>query len=377
VRRIAALDRRRWLWAILAALLWLLAPLPASAHAGRIHTIAGNGTQGFGGDHGSARKAALFLPVQAAPIPGGGYLIADKKNHRIRRVSRNGTITTVAGTGISGYNGDGKRATHAELSFPTGVAPLRRGAFLIADSGNNRIRKVSGKGIIKTLAGTGVAGYNGDHREARTAELNYPARVVPTAHGGFLFTDFTNNRVRAVTPKGIIKTVAGDGMAGSGGDGGPAKDAQVYGPSTAVPTPGGAILISEFGGLSAGTNASRIRKVSPRGIIHTVAGIGTDGFSGDGHAAKHAMLDHPTSAMPTPDGGFLIADYNNNRIRKVSREGLIHTVAGKGTPGFSGDGGPARQAELNHPADVVPTRKGGFLIADFFNNRIRKVDGGR
>jgi len=182
----------------------------------------------------------------------------------------------VAGTGISGYNGDGKRATHAELSFPTGVAPLRRGAFLIADSGNNRIRKVSGKGIIKTLAGTGVAGYNGDHREARTAELNYPARVVPTAHGGFLFTDFTNNRVRAVTPKGIIKTVAGDGMAGSGGDGGPAKDAQVYGPSTAVPTPGGAILISEFGGLSAGTNASRIRKVSPRGIIHTVAGIGTD-----------------------------------------------------------------------------------------------------
>jgi hypothetical protein len=348
VRRIAALDRRRWLWAILAALLWLLAPLPASAHAGRIHTIAGNGTQGFGGDHGSARKAALFLPVQAAPIPGGGYLIADKKNHRIRRVSRNGTITTVAGTGISGYNGDGKR-----------------------------IRKVSGKGIIKTLAGTGVAGYNGDHREARTAELNYPARVVPTAHGGFLFTDFTNNRVRAVTPKGIIKTVAGDGTAGSGGDGGPAKDAQVYGPSTAVPTPGGAILISEFGGLSAGTNASRIRKVSPRGIIHTVAGIGTDGFSGDGHAAKHAMLDHPTSAMPTPDGGFLIADYNNNRIRKVSREGLIHTVAGKGTPGFSGDGGPARQAELNHPADVVPTRKGGFLIADFFNNRIRKVDGGR
>jgi hypothetical protein len=349
----------------------------AHARAGRIHTIAGNGTPGYAGDHGPARQAELRLPSEVAPVPGGGYLIADKKNARIRKVSRRGRIRTVAGTGTFGYNGDGIRATQAELSFPTGVAPLRHGAFLIADSGNERVRKVNRNGIIHTVAGNGVQGYNGDNRKAKTAELNYPARVVPTGQGGFLFTDFLNNRVRKVTPHGIIKAVAGDGTAASGGDGGPAKQAQIYGPSTAVPTPDGGILISEFGLLGSSTNVSRIRKVNRHGIIHTVAGIGTDGFSGDGHKARHAMLDHPASAVPTPDGGFLIADMNNNRIRKVNRRGIIHTVAGNGTQGFGGDGGPAKQAELNNPVCAVPTRHGGFLLCDFGNNRIRKVDGHR
>ena len=361
----------------LAALLVGLVPGMAHAQAGRIHTIAGTGTQGYAGDHGPARQAELRLPSQVAPLPGGGYLIADKKNAAIRKVSPKGRISTVAGTGTAGYNGDGIRATNAELFTPTGVAPLRHGAFLIADSSNERIRKVDRKGIIHTVAGNGVQGYNGDNRKATTAELNYPARVVPTGHGSFLFTDFFNNRVRKVTRHGIIKTVAGDGMATSGGDGGPARKAQIYAPSTAVPTPDGGILISEFGDLGSNSNVSRIRKVNRNGIIHTVAGVGTDGFSGDGHKAKHAMLDHPASAMPTPDGGFLIADMNNNRIRKVNRRGIIHTVAGNGTPAFGGDGGPARQAELDHPADAVPVRHGGFLIVDFGNNRIRKVDGHR
>jgi trimeric autotransporter adhesin len=348
----------------------------AAAGAPTIHTVAGNGTQGFGGDHGLARHAKLDLPVQAAPLPNGGMLIADKKNFCIRRVSPKGRITTVAGVPtVNGYNGDSKKATHAELSYPTGVAPLAHGAFMIADSGNDRIRVVSSRGIIHTVAGSGVFGFNGDGHKAKKTALAYPARVVPLPHGAILFTDFDNNRVREVTPKGIVRTIAGDGTAASGGDGGPATDAEIYGPSTAVPTANGGILISEFGLISPGTNASRIRFVNRKGIIHTVAGIGTDGYSGDGQKAVNAMLDHPTDAEPLPNGGFLIADYNNNRIREVTPKGKIKTVAGDGTAGFSGDGHAATSAEIDHPTEALPTKGGGFLIADFFNNRIRKVSG--
>lgn len=367
--------KNRFTWALAMSLsaLGLVAATPSFGAGLRIHTFAGNGVRGYGGDHGPATSAEINLPSQIAPLPNGGFLIADKKNFRVRKVAKNGTITTVAGTGTQGYNGDGIKASHAELSYPTGVAPLARGGFLITDSGNDRVRRVDRQGIIHTIAGNGTSGYNGDGIKATHAELDYPARVVPLAHGAFLFTDFSNNRVREVNGKGIIHTIAGDGTAASGGDGGPAKDAQIYGPSTAVPTADGGILISEFGTISTGTNVSRIREINKHGIIHTVAGTGTDGFSGDGGPATSAMLDHPASADPLRNGGFLVADYNNNRIRKVSASGKITTVAGNGTAGFSGNGGPPKDAELDHPVDAVPTKGGGFLIADFFNDRIREV----
>jgi len=375
-RRAGGQSRRARLIAALAIALCALAPALASARPGRIHTVAGDGDTVYDGDGGPATDAGLQLPSEAAPLPGGGFLIADKKHAVVRRVSRRGKITTVAGTGTPGYNGDHRQATTAQLALPTGVAPLSHGAFLIADSNNSRVRKVNKHGIITTVAGTGAFGYNGDHRNATTAELNFPARVAPIGGGAFLIADFYNNRVREVTRRGKIKTIAGDGTPGGGGDGGPAKQAQLYGPSTALPTADGGVLIDEFGDFGmAAANNSRIRKVNRHGIIHTVAGTGVDGFSGDGGKAKHAKLDHPTSAVPTLDGGFLIADYNNNRIRKVSPSGIIRTVAGTGTPGFSGEGGRARQAEIDHPADATPTPDGGFLIADFFNNRIRKVSG--
>ncbi len=373
MRRDLAKNRIGWTLATFLGSLGLVAATPSLGAGVRIHAFAGDGTSGYGGDHGPATAAELKLPSQVAPLPNGGYLIADKKNWRIRKVAKNGTITTVAGNGTQGYNADGIKATHAQLSFPTGVAPLPHGGFLIADSGNDRIRKVNSKGIISTIAGNGSGGYNGDGIKATHAELSYPARVAPLPHGAFLVTDFSNNRVRKVNRHGIIHTVAGDGTAASGGDGGPATHAQIYGPSTAMPAAEGGILISEFGALSDGINVSRIREVNKHGTIHTVAGIGTEGFGGDGGPATSATLNHPASADPLPNGGFLIADYENNRIRKVSPSGKITTVAGNGTAGFTGNGGPPRQAEIDHPVDAVPIGHGGFLIADFFNDCIRVV----
>ncbi len=349
----------------------LIASAPgAIAAPGDIYPVAGDGTGifGFSGDGGPATAAMMHLPSDAAPLPGGGYLIADKKNARIRRVSPNGTIRTVAGTTVAGYNGDGIKATDAQLQLPTGVTPLGNGAFLIADSGNNRVRRVSAAGMIKTVAGTGTQGYNGDGIRATNAELSYPARVALTRDGGFLIADFYNNRIRKVTASGKIRTVAGNGTAGGSGDGGPATAAELDQPSTAVPTADGGFLISEFTG-------HRIRKVTASGKIKTVAGTGTLGFNGDGIQAKTALLNQPTDAEPTIDGGFLIADYENSRVRKVSPTGVITTVAGNGTPDNTGDGGPATAATVNHPTSARPMPDGGFVLTDFFNHRVRRVAG--
>ena len=335
---------------------------------GDIRTIAGTGEFDYGGDGGPARQAKVNLPSDIDLLPGGGYLIADKKNHRVRKVTPTGEIRTIAGTGVSGYNGDGRRAKTAQLSFPTGVDAISRGRVLIADSLNHRVRMITRRGKIRTVAGHGTEGFSGDGGGAKQAELSYPAHVSRTRDGGFLIPDFNNNRVRKVSSRGIIRTIAGNGTAASTGDGGRARLAAINNPSTAEQTKSGAILISEHQG-------HRIRRVTTNGTIRTVAGTGVLGFSGDGGPARHAELASPTSATPTPGGGFLLADYGNHRIRKVTPRGKIRTVAGNGTDGFSGDGGPARQAQLASPAQAIPMPDGGFLIADFFNNRIRRVVG--
>ena len=295
-----------------------------------VKTLAGNGTFGYSGDGHRATAAELALPSDAEPLPHGGFLIADKKNHAIRKVSPRGRITTVAGTGVSGYNGDGIPAKTAELSFPAGVTPLPHGGFLIADFENNRVRKVDRNGIIHTVAGTGTPGFSGDGHSAKHAELDGPARVALLAHGAYLIADFGNYRIRKVDRHGNIHTVAGDGIAGSTGNGGPARQAEINEPANVAPLARGGFLISEYGG-------NFIRKVSPSGVIHKVAGTGTPGYNGDGILATHAELNQPAWVQPA-GRGFLIADYSNNRIRRVDRRGKIHTFAGTGVPGFNGDG---------------------------------------
>ncbi len=336
---------------------------PAQAAPGDISTVAGTGTMGFSGEGGSALAAMLNSPTYVAPTPDGGFLIADTGNNRIRKVL-NGTITTVAGSGTAGFSGDGGAATAAKLSFATSVAPTPDGGFLIADQSNQRIRKVL-NGQITTVAGTGTPGFSGDGGAATSAQISGPAAVATTPDGGFLFADQNNNRIRKVL-NGQITTVAGNGTGGFSGDGGPATAAQLNYPYDVASTPDGGFLIADH-------NNQRIRKVLD-GQITTVAGTGTSGFSGDGAAATSARISFPTSIASTPDGGFLIADQNNHRVRRVL-DGTITTMAGSGAAGFSGDGGPATSAGLSTFFSVATTPDGGFLIADRYNNRIRRVEG--
>jgi hypothetical protein len=239
-------------------------------------------------------------------------VLADMLNNRIRRVAPNGTITTVAGTGVAGYSGDGGPARQAELSLPRGIAALPTGELLIPDSGNNRIRLVGLDGRIRTVAGTGVAGSAGDGGPATAAELDGPFGVSPVADGGFLIVERRGNRVRRVWPDGTITTVAGTGVAGYSGDGGPAVAARLNEPHAVAALPDGGFLIADTGN-------HRIRRVDARGVITTAAGTGAVGFGGDGGSAGEAVLFEPKAiAVLANQRGYLIGDAANNRVRLVS-----------------------------------------------------------
>jgi hypothetical protein len=358
---------RAW-WALLAAAAAVLLWAPAApAATNNIFSVAGTGTMGFGGDGGLATAADLSRPADVATTADGGFLIADSNNNRVRRVSPAGIITTAVGTGVPGFGGDGGSATAAQLDNPQAVAVTLDGGFLVADSGNNRIRRVSPAGTITTVAGNGVQGFGGDGGPATDAQLAFPGKVALTADRGFLVADSLNQRVRWVSPTGTISTVAGNGTLGFGGDGGPATAAQLILPTGVAATADGGFLIAD-------TDNQRVRRVSPAGTITTVAGTGTAGSSGDGVPAVDAQLVSPEGLAVTPDGGFLVTEFGTGRVRRVSPAGTITTVAGNGVQGFGGDGGPATAAQLNGPIGVALTPEGGFLIADYFNQRVRFVD---
>ncbi|HEX6652498.1 MAG TPA: hypothetical protein VF072_07130 [Thermoleophilaceae bacterium] len=349
------------------AILGILA-VPAQAAEGDIFTFAGTGAPGSGGDGGPATSAALRQPTAVAWLGDGSALVADYANHRIRRISPSGQITTVAGTGTPGYSGDGGPATSARLSWPLDVEPTADGGFLIADLGNMRIRRVSPAGIITTVAGNGQGGTNGDGGPATSARLTSPTGVAVTADGGFLIADAGAHRVRRVSPGGTITRVAGTGTAGSAGDGWPAFMAQLNTPVGVAALPDGGFLVAEYEG-------HRVRRVSPTGVITRVAGTGSAGFSGDGGQATAARLNKPVGVSTTPDGGFLIGDSLNGRVRRVAPDGTISTVAGTAVHGYAGDGGPANMAQLRSPAAAAETVGGAILIADSEDNRLRLIEG--
>jgi hypothetical protein len=332
---------------------------------GIITTSAGNGTYGYSGDTAAATSAELANPYGVAVDGAGNLYIADNANNRIRKVTPGGTITNVAGTGTAGYNGDNIPATSASLAYPGGVAVDGAGNLYIADYGNNRIRKVTLGGTITTVAGTGTAGYNGDNIAATSAEVS-PSGVAVDGAGNLYIADMGNNRIRKVTPGGTITTVAGTGTSGYNGDNIAATSAEVNPYGVAVDGAGN-FYIADYGN-------SRIRKVTPGGIITTVAGTGTPGYSGDNGAATSAELDGPYGVAVDGTGNLYIADVGNNVIRKVTPGGTITSVAGNGTPGYSGDGGSSTSASLYHPYSVAVDGSGNFYIGDWANNVIRKVD---
>jgi sugar lactone lactonase YvrE len=330
---------------------------------GTISTVAGNGSAGYSGDGGSAISAYLSSPNGVAVDTAGNLYIADANNGRIRKVTADGTISTVAGSGQYGYAGDGGPAISAQLKSPAGVAVDRTGNLYIADRYNYCVRKVTPGGTISTVAGNGTSGFSGDGGPATSAQLSSPNGVAVDNADNLYIADTYNSRIRKVTPDGTISTVAGGGQSGSGGDGGPATSARLTSPNGVAVDNAGNLYIAD-------TYANRIRKVSPDGKISTVAGNGISGFSGDGSTATSAQLNTPNAVVVDNAGNLFIADTKNSRIRKVTSQGTITTFAGNGS---CPDGIPATSARLNNAAALALDAQGNFYIADSENHRIRKV----
>lgn len=346
----------------------------AQTITGIITTIAGNGTQGYAGDGSSALNANMNLPFAAA-VAGGNLYIADQVNCVVRMVNSSGTISTFAGTAACGYNGDGGKATSAQLSKVEGIAVDSSGNVYIGDTGNNLVRKVSTSGIITTFAGTpGTSGYGGDGGGATGAFLSLPAGLAFDSAGNLYIADTGNNVIRKVAAStGTITTYAGSFANGKTytGDNGPASKAGMYAPVAVAVDASGNLYIAD-------TNNNVVRKVSTNLIISTVAGNGNPGFSGDGGNPAFAKLSHPNGVTVDSSGNVYISDTLNSRIRLVSPNSTtINTVIGTGQAAYYGDNGPGLQAAVNFPAGLSLDGSGNLIIADTDNSVIRKfVPGG-
>ncbi len=328
-----------------------------------ITTVAGGGTTAFVGDGGPAIAAGLSSPRGSVVGSDGSIFIADAGHNRVRRVSPDGIITTIAGNGSAVFSGDNGLATSAGME-PHDVALGPDGSLYIADSDNHRIRKVSPAGTITTIAGNGMAAFAGDNGPATSASLRFPESIAMGADGSLYIADRVNQRIRKISPDGFIATVAGSGLSGFAGDGGPAKSARLSNPNGVTVDRDGNIFIADQGNR-------RIRKVSPAGIITTVAGNGTLVFQ-SGVPATQAGFS-PDDVVAATDGSVYIVENNGaatssalNGIRKVSPDGIITTFSGGGPDDNLGEGGPATQADIL-PAGVSIGPDGSV----YFGNGIR------
>jgi sugar lactone lactonase YvrE len=337
--------------------------------------VAGNNyyPPGFTGDGYSALFATMTRPSGLALDATGKLYIVDQYNNRVRAVDTNGIINTVAG---GGNLGDGVQATNASLSLSISDVPAcmafdSSGNFYIAEAGNHRVRRVDTNGIISTVAGNGIAGFSGDGGLALNAKLNSPTGIAVDKNGNVFIADNINNRIRKVDQNGIITTVAGKGPAlGFSGDGGMATNASFSGLYGLAIDGAGNLLIADMGN-------QRIRKLDVNGVITTLAGNGIPGFSGDNDFATNASLNQPFGVAVDIYNDVYIADYYNNRIRMVSPNGIISTVAGTGDFGYSGDGGSPTNAYLDGPISVGLDAYGNLYFGDDSYAVVRKVDLGR
>ncbi len=331
-----------------------------------ITTIAGVGIHGYSGDGGPGTAARLFEPHGVCVDRSGNLYIADYFNHVVRKLDTAGIITTIAGNGIGWFDGDGGPATAAELFYPSYVCFDADENLLISDYGNHRIRKIDRYGIISTVAGNGTYGYSGDGGPATAAQIFDAAGTCTDASGNLYICDIWNNVIRKVDTAGIISTFAGTGLAGYNGDGGTATNAQLNNP--------GGVCVDTAGNLYIGDQQNhRFRKVNTLGIISTFAGTGTPGYNGDGGQATAATLNVAGIIHIDKLGNFYILDYQNFVIRKITPSGIITTVAGNGTYGYNGDNIAATAAQINYATDVCLDSAGNLYIADHNNERIRKV----
>ncbi|MFN6118364.1 MAG: LamG-like jellyroll fold domain-containing protein [Actinomycetes bacterium] len=339
-----------------------------------ISTHAGNGIFGFSGDGGAAVDAEFGGVAHVAADRHGNVYIADVPNSRIRKVSPGGIVTTVAGTGTPGFSGDGGPATNAQLDAPAGMAIDASGNLFIADAGNSRIRMVSPTGIISTVAGTGVRGSSGDGGPASEAQFLSPTGLAIDTSGNLYVADAHADRVRRVAADGTIATLAGIGTPGFSGDGGPATAARLRFPYGVAVDEAGNVYIAD-------TDNYRVRMVSRSGVISTIAGGGPGCellpggvFNANARCPAVNAYLRPNSVAVDDRGYLYINDLapGHNQVRRVSPFGTISAFAGSGF-GFAGDGGPALEARLSFPSSVAVDGAGNVFIGDNGNLRVRKV----
>jgi streptogramin lyase len=341
---------------------------------GTIAAYAGTGEKGFAGDGGPATKAQLNQPFDVAFDRAGNLYVSDTFNHRIRKVdAKTGTITTVAGNGTKGFSGDGGKATDASLNEPYGIELDADGHLFIVDRLNYCIRRVDAKTrVITTVAGTGSkSGYGGDGGPATAALFREPNGLCLDGKGKLYIADVADQRVRVVDLKaGTIATLAGNGKKVSAGDGGPLKDVTFAGPRAVAVGPDGSLYVVEREG-------NGVRRIDfAAGTITRFAGTGKKGYTGDGGPAKDATFDGPKEIDIDRDGNVYVVDTENEAIRRIdAKTGVVTTVAGKGrtkTPGL-GDSGPATAATLGRPHGVAVGPNGAVYIGDTNSHRVRRV----
>ena len=333
-------------------------------------TAVGTGEKHYpSGDNMPATDAGLDGPRMIAFDRKGGYYIADTYHHVIRHVDANGIITTFAGTGHPGFGGDGGPALQAQFNAPHSVDVDAAGNVIIGDPVNDRIRRVDAEtGIVTTIAGIGTPGYSGDGAPATEAKLNDSKVAIVGPDGGIYIADYGNSVIRRIDPRnGIISTFAGNGLKGGTGDGGPAREAS-FAPRNITFDIDGDLLIAD-------RETNKIRSIdADTGIITTIAGNGTEGAAGDGGPALEASLNLPRGLGVDWLGNVYIADSVNNKVRRVGTDGIITTIAGTGESGRKGDGLPATEAELTNPRHAIFDDAGNLYITDTGSNRIRRID---
>lgn len=348
-------------------ILSLLITFPICSFSQIITTIGGNGLVGSTGDGGAATAAKIAYPGGGAfDNKGNYYFVTSNTGNSVRKITPDGLIYTVAGTGIAGYGGDNGPATAAQLKTTQAIAVDAYDNLYIADAGNNRVRKVNAAdGIITTIAGTGAIGYGGDGGQATSAKIYNPLDVCFDKTGNLYIADYGNARVRKVNTSGIITTVVGTGVIYNSAGGGLADTTPIFNPS--------GICVDGFGNLYIANWHSRVYKVNTDGYIYTIAGNGISGYTdGDGIATNASII--PLKICIDKIGKLYIAEYDIDRIRTVTSMGVIATLTGNGVAAFSGDGGFVGSAQVNHPGGVVLDTCSNLYIADTRNFRIRKIN---